>query len=427
MVANQWYYMNGDEKHGPFSDGQLKELARGGQLQKDDRIWKEGMSEWRTAGAVKGLFQQANPTTPPPLPTKPVVSESGEEDEENRDALASFGGSAKLAGQLASKQAEHTKIQQVLLPALHLSIGQQVFDTEFQAANHKSLFDEIKRLNEQISELEAAGGSSAEAKTIAEKAKALGNQTVIAGKIKASQFQRRQKLIALGKAIYETGEVPPTCSEEQLEAQRLLDRSGKLQSEIDLLKTEASAVGSSLMASTAVVASFAFLCAPIGLFLIWRHPTWSREAKMKWAAASVGCFLLFAVIGKSTSNTSDNGGAENTASSFDGDWPVYFVLSEEEKRQGWSGPSTRPAPPVKQADYERLKTGMQLPDVMDILGGDSHKSIFLQSRHTDRRGSWNLSSVSTHVYRAEDDSLVILKFKSDEYRGGTFLYEKSRQ
>ncbi|MCC9602858.1 DUF4339 domain-containing protein [Stieleria sp. JC731] len=297
-MANQWYYMNGDEKHGPYSDAQLKELARGGKLQKDDRIWKEGMSQWRTAGSVKGLFPQANPTTPPPLPVKPTVDESTEEREGNQDASASFGGSAKLAGQLATKQAVHTKIQQVHLPALYLSIGQQVFDTDFHAETHESLFDEIKRLNQKISELEVAGVSSPKAKTIADKAKALGNQTVIAGKVKTSQFQRRQKLIALGKASYERGEVPKTCSKEQHEIQRHLDRLIELQSEIVVLKTEASAAGKSLMASTAVVASFAFLCAPIGLLLIWRHPTWSKQAKMKWAGASVGCFLLLGIIGK---------------------------------------------------------------------------------------------------------------------------------
>ncbi|PHQ34823.1 DUF4339 domain-containing protein [Rhodopirellula bahusiensis] len=299
-MANQWYYSRENEKFGPFGDSDLRKMAVDGVLKPDDQIWKEGMAKWRTAGSVKGLFPQSAAS---PLRHKPGVVENDVPPQiyNNREETVSFGGSAKLASQLAAKQTEFTKIHQVLLPKEYHIIGQRTFETQFERETHESQFSEIEKLNQNIAELESAEATSPEAKTFTDKAKSLGNQAVIAGKLKTAHFQRRQKLIALGKSACAIGNVPQACLNEQENIGGLLERSGILQSEIDALRKEASAAGKSLMASTAVVASFACLCAPIGLFLIWRHPTWSKDAKLKWAGASLGCFLLLGIIGQSKS------------------------------------------------------------------------------------------------------------------------------
>ncbi|QDV56230.1 DUF4339 domain-containing protein [Rosistilla oblonga] len=299
-MANQWYYKREGERFGPVGDSDLRKLAADDALKPNDQIWKEGMAKWRTAGSVKGLFLQS---VPPPLPPKPavVVNDIPPKIDDNQEESVSFGGSAKLASLLAAKQAEFTKIQQVLLPKEYHVIGQRTFESQFERENHETHFSEIEKLNHNIAELESAEATSPQAKTFTDKAKSLGNQAVIAGRLKTAQFQRRQKLIALGKSACSIGNMPQDCLDEQENIGGLLERSEILQSEIDVLKKEASAAGKSLMASTAVVASFACLCAPIGLLLIWRHPTWSKDAKLKWAGASIGCFLLLGIIGQSKS------------------------------------------------------------------------------------------------------------------------------
>ncbi len=71
-MASSYYYARGNQRFGPVSGSQLKELAASGQLAPDDLVWKEGMAGWEPAKKLKGLFA-AEPASapPPPLPTSP--------------------------------------------------------------------------------------------------------------------------------------------------------------------------------------------------------------------------------------------------------------------------------------------------------------------------------------------------------------------
>jgi hypothetical protein len=63
MVAGRWFLSRNKEKVGPFSAGELRQLARVGILQPADNVWLEGAQKWLTASAVPGLF-------PPPTEKK---------------------------------------------------------------------------------------------------------------------------------------------------------------------------------------------------------------------------------------------------------------------------------------------------------------------------------------------------------------------
>lgn len=306
-MVNQWYYTRDGEKNGPIGDSDLRKLAADGLLKADDQIWKEGMADWRKAGAMKGLFQKSTPSTPPPLPPNPTIPTETEPvpSSPKKRSGASFGESAKLTGRLTAKQTELTKIQQVSLPGQYAVIGSQAFEGGTQRQEHDSLFAEIERLNSTIGELESSGENQPEATTFADKAMALGGKAVTTTKLKAAQLQRRQKLVQLGKSVSEGGYTPSACQPQKAEIDVLLERAQKLQSEIADIKgtlteygREGAASGRSFLASTAVVGSLAISCAPIGLFLIWRHPTWSKDTKKKWAGVSIACLLMFAVVGK---------------------------------------------------------------------------------------------------------------------------------
>lgn len=70
-MADQWYYSNDGEQHGPFTPAQLKQLAASGQIAPSHLVWKEGMSDWKPARSVKGLFPEAAVPPPPPVSATP--------------------------------------------------------------------------------------------------------------------------------------------------------------------------------------------------------------------------------------------------------------------------------------------------------------------------------------------------------------------
>jgi RsiW-degrading membrane proteinase PrsW (M82 family) len=72
-MAEAWYYQQGDQPIGPVPPQEIKRLARAGELQPSDLLWKEGMERRVAASHVKGLFPDTmnqEVTPPPPLLTQ---------------------------------------------------------------------------------------------------------------------------------------------------------------------------------------------------------------------------------------------------------------------------------------------------------------------------------------------------------------------
>lgn len=67
-MAAEWHYSKNGQQHGPVSAADLKAMAQAGELAPTDKVWKEGMAEWKTARTVKGLF----PSPPGPAPDRPA-------------------------------------------------------------------------------------------------------------------------------------------------------------------------------------------------------------------------------------------------------------------------------------------------------------------------------------------------------------------
>ena len=86
-MPKQWFYVQGGQKYGPFPSAELKRLATSGTLHFSDMVWCDGMSEWRVASTIQGLFSAHEPTAvkppspihappanvPPPLPPAPAL------------------------------------------------------------------------------------------------------------------------------------------------------------------------------------------------------------------------------------------------------------------------------------------------------------------------------------------------------------------
>jgi TM2 domain-containing membrane protein YozV len=60
-----WFYSVNGQESGPVSARELKGLAAEHRLRPTDLVWKDGMSEWKPAAKVGGLFATGEP---PPLP-----------------------------------------------------------------------------------------------------------------------------------------------------------------------------------------------------------------------------------------------------------------------------------------------------------------------------------------------------------------------
>ena len=54
--ADLWYSGDGEQRHGPVSQEELKRLASSGGLHPDDLVWNRGMAEWIPAAEVEGIF-----------------------------------------------------------------------------------------------------------------------------------------------------------------------------------------------------------------------------------------------------------------------------------------------------------------------------------------------------------------------------------
>lgn len=59
MAAERWFIARDKIKVGPFSAGDLKQLARVGVLRTDEHVWLEGAGKWVEAGSLPGLFPNA--------------------------------------------------------------------------------------------------------------------------------------------------------------------------------------------------------------------------------------------------------------------------------------------------------------------------------------------------------------------------------
>ena len=55
-AADLWYYHQLGTNYGPVDFDHLQYLAKSGQIQPEDMVWKEGLPEWIPASRVPGLI-----------------------------------------------------------------------------------------------------------------------------------------------------------------------------------------------------------------------------------------------------------------------------------------------------------------------------------------------------------------------------------
>lgn len=77
-MANDWFYLNGEEQVGPYPGEQLHELISAETITRETLIWTEGMPEWLPAEQIENLFPvaeaQPQATAPAQLAVQPQVA-----------------------------------------------------------------------------------------------------------------------------------------------------------------------------------------------------------------------------------------------------------------------------------------------------------------------------------------------------------------
>ena len=56
IEPQSWYYAKNEQKNGPYTSSEFKELAKQSKIDFYDYIWREGLEEWIEAKQVAGLF-----------------------------------------------------------------------------------------------------------------------------------------------------------------------------------------------------------------------------------------------------------------------------------------------------------------------------------------------------------------------------------
>lgn len=70
-----WWYASDNQKFGPYTEAQLRQLGQEGYIRRHDLVWHQGLDNWVPATSIDGL---ATTDTPPPLPTEqPAAAEDG--------------------------------------------------------------------------------------------------------------------------------------------------------------------------------------------------------------------------------------------------------------------------------------------------------------------------------------------------------------
>ena len=66
-----WWYASNNQKHGPFTEAGLRELAQSGQITGHDWVWQRGMDDWVLASSIEGLVPENLPASF--MPSSPAV------------------------------------------------------------------------------------------------------------------------------------------------------------------------------------------------------------------------------------------------------------------------------------------------------------------------------------------------------------------
>lgn len=343
-MPSVWFYQSSGEQHGPISSSELKQLAASGKLLPVDQVKKGGMEKWQPASRVKGLTFGEQP--------REDASPKQLKDELNRLAVTT-----RSAGSLVTKQTTKAKLVNVTLPKAYRELGEEIYGKSEHRDEFPVLYSGIDEVNQTLSQLSNKSSEASPDETLSGRANALFDSAK-RGVNRTIVEQRRSKLLGdLGRAAYEkygasAGTNGPVIKETL--------------TQIELLGTETAELSKSSSDGLAhavenplVVGLSLLLCFPLGLFLVWRHPVWSRNQKLVWTGAWCGLMVVGAMLPDDKEPPRSDDSQNSTETDFDDvpEWEKEILASE-------------PSQPVRadETTYGKIRTGMPQQEVEAFIG-----------------------------------------------------------
>jgi hypothetical protein len=232
---------------------------------------------------------------------------------------AAFLASSKTTAAAAAAAAEWTKLATVSLPAAYIALGKHCASRTDLRHLFPERYAALDRVRAEIEEATRALSGNSKATTFAEKAKEIARKGVT---LAASQAQK----VRYQKALYDLGANAYAAKDEANAPLELCERISTISERIALLekqrtqkalvnaqpmkteghdntaakktaKTGTLGLLSSILFSPVVVKASAIIFAPLGLLLIWLHPSWPKTRRVLWSGIAVVCFFGLAYIG----------------------------------------------------------------------------------------------------------------------------------
>jgi len=227
-------------------------------------------------------------------------------------------------GPLAAFRKEKVAITTTTLPDAYAVFGKKIYETS------ERLFSPDQRvviqpLSKQLDALLVTFAQQTNTRQTVDPSKPASEWADGNTMAKATESQIRKKYSQLGKLAFNEGIHPANCENECFTVRALtnrlaeLDRQiakhqmrrsaqtksradsqnvlGKVTAQSVELSEKAVDAGSAFIFSSPVICTLAVLFPPLGLFLIWKHPTWGKFSKIRWASLSAACLLSLLMIG----------------------------------------------------------------------------------------------------------------------------------
>ena len=229
--------------------------------------------------------------------------------EKAKQAAITAAANTKAAAQVAAKQAERAKINQVTLPNAYWVLGKDIYTAGRFRDEFGDLYAKVDDTVGKIRAINQAAQNTPQPQSLTDKAKSAAGHAADLAKSKSLEVGANSLLRQLGHAAYEKhkGESGP---------QPLVDAIIEAVSDLAAIDADIQRLSGGgdarLRYNALVIGVSLFFCFPVGLYFVWTHPNWMSKTKWIWTGVWAAVVVLGMIAG--SPKTEQNKHERSTAS-----------------------------------------------------------------------------------------------------------------
>jgi hypothetical protein len=301
-MASQWFYRLDGKEHGPVSSNAIRELAISGRLRPTDEIRKDGNEEWKPAGesaklfpggisdlrsTVTGLAADITSADAKAVLTAAATT-TGKAAKQTGLDLRQFAATATKAATLAAEKMEITTLS---LDEAFTKLGKHCYEVGTAREQFSDLFKKIDVLFESPDKQSPPDNQD----DTPNSAQPTPKRTT---KTDEPTWQQGLAFEELGKAFYEQTPAPTDPAELLTPIRSLYSRLTEI--DASLVTHKAALTGNGKGIPPIVVGLAIVFLMPVGLYLLWTHPT--LGSNRRWWTAACSLLLLILAMGLFSKN-----------------------------------------------------------------------------------------------------------------------------